>query len=63
MYWWETSYNDALAGNALNMFRSNYSVTPEMSFQHTSASAINPQTLDWMRQTSGMPALYEVQGL
>lgn len=63
MYWWETSYNDAQAENALNKFLSNYSITPEMSFQHTSASAINPQTLDWMRQTSTMPEPYTIQGL
>lgn len=63
MYWWETSYEEAMANNSLNLFLSNYSVTPEQSFQHTSISAINTQTLDWMRTTTVNPVMYELEGL
>ena len=63
MYWWETSYDEALANNALNLFLSNYSVTPEQSFQHTTYSAISATVLDWMRTTSSPGVAYEISGL
>lgn len=63
LYWWETSYNEAQENNSLNLFLSNYSYTPEMSFQHTTQSAIRVDVLDWMRQTSTEGAIYEVEGL
>jgi hypothetical protein len=63
MHWWETSYNEALENNSLNLFLSNYSITPEQSFQHTSTSAINAATMDWMRTTSGGGVAYEYEGL
>lgn len=63
MYWWETSYNEAVENNALNLFLSNYSVTPEQSFQHTSVSAVKTEILDWMRSTSLEGIAYEVEGL
>jgi len=63
LYWWESSYNEAMEKNSLNLFLSNYSITPEQSFQHTTISAINAVTLDWMRTTSGEGIAYEVEGL
>lgn len=63
MCWWETSYNEALESNSLNLFLSNYSITPEQSFQHTTTSAINASTLDWMRTTAGAGIAYEYVGL
>lgn len=63
LYWWESSYNEAMENNSLNLFLSNYSITPEQSFQHTTQSAINATTLDWMRTTSGAGIAYELEGL
>lgn len=63
MYWWETSYAEAVENNSLNLFLSNYSITPEQSFQHTTISAINASTLDWMRGTSSEGIAYELEGL
>lgn len=63
LYWWETSYSEAQENNSLNLFLSNYSITPEQSFQHTSASAINASTLDWMRTTALEGIAYEIEGL
>ena len=62
LYWWETSYNEAIENNSLNLFLSNYSISPEMSFQSTTVSAINPQTLEWMRNCTVEGAAYEVIG-
>lgn len=63
LYWWETSYSEALENNSLNLFLSNYSITPEMSFQSTTMSAINPATLDWMRTGTVDGIAYELEGL
>lgn len=63
LYWWESSYNEAMENNSLNLFLSNYSITPEQSFQHTSISAINVQTLDWMRTTAVEGIAYEMEGI
>lgn len=63
MYWWETSYNEACENNSLNLFLSNYSITPEQSFQHTTISAIKAETLDWMRTTAVDGIAYELEGL
>jgi hypothetical protein len=63
LYWWESSYNEAMENNSLNLFLSNYSYTPEMSFQHTTTSAINASVLDWMRSGTSMGISYELEGL
>lgn len=63
LFWWERSYSEALANNSLNLFLSNYSITPEMSFQHTTASALRVDVLDWMRGTAGVGIAYDVDGL
>lgn len=63
MYWWETSYAEAMENNSLNLFLSNYSITPQQSFQHTTISAINTATLDWMRTTATKGTAYSLEGL
>jgi hypothetical protein len=62
LYWWETSYNEALENNSLNLFLSNYSYTPEMSLQHTTTSAIRTDILSWMRDTALQGIAYDVDG-
>jgi hypothetical protein len=63
LYWWESMYNEALENNSLNLFLSNYSITPEQSFQSTTQSAVRSDILDWMRTTSTEGIAYEVDGL
>jgi hypothetical protein len=63
LYWWEGMYSEALENNSLNLFLSNYSITPEQSFQHTTTSAIRTDVLDWMRSTNVEGIAYEVDGL
>lgn len=63
MYWWETTYAEYLLNDSLNLFLSNYSITPEQSFQSTTRSAIRPDVLDWMRTTAGSGIAYEIEGV
>ncbi len=63
LYWWERSYTEAMENNSLNLFLSNYSITPEQSFQHTTQSAIRTEIADWMRSTTTSGAMYDVEGL
>lgn len=60
MMWWQTGYSEALENNSLNLFLSNYSNTPEQSFQSTTQSAIDPITLDWMRTSTRDGIAYEI---
>ena len=61
LYWWETSYMEALESNSLNKFLSNYAITPEQSYQHSSVSAVPAQILDWMRTTTKSGVMYELE--
>jgi len=63
MYWWEQQYRGALEGGRLNLFLSNYSITPQQSFQHTTVSAVSVDVLDWMRSTTRKGATYVMDGL
>lgn len=63
LFWWESSYNEALENNALNLFLSNYSCTPEQSFQATTISAVSPMVLDWLRNQTKEGVAYEMEGL
>jgi hypothetical protein len=63
LYWWESSYSEAIENNALNLFLSNYSCTPEQSFQATTQSAISPVVLDFMRSTTTEGVAFELEGL
>jgi hypothetical protein len=63
MMWWQTSYSEAIENNSLNLFLSNYSNTPEQSFQSTTISAIDPITLDFMRNSTKPGIPYIVEGL
>jgi hypothetical protein len=60
MMWWETSFSEAIENNSLNLFLSNYSNTPEQSFQSTTQSAIDTLTLDWMRTGTTQGIAYEI---
>ena len=60
MYWWESSYREAQENNSLNLFLSNYSVTPDQSFQHTTLSAFKAEVLDKLRMQVKRGAAYEV---
>ena len=60
LHWWEVNYTSAVENNSLNLFLSNYSITPEQSFQSTTMSAINPIVLDWMRTTATEGIAYEM---
>src|SRR6266705_4601269 len=62
LYWWESSFNEAMENNSLNLFLSNYSYTPQMSFQATTVSAIRTDILDWMRSTTIEGVAYEIEG-
>lgn len=63
LYWWESSYAEAMENNSLNMFLSNYSYTPEMSFQATTYSAVSPAILDWMRSCAVPGVPYDIEGM
>ena len=63
LYWYETSFSEALENNSLNLFLSNYSITPEQSFQSTTQSAINPNVLEWMRNGTIEGIGYELDGI
>jgi hypothetical protein len=52
LYWWETTREEfRIAGN-LNYFLTNYSATPEESFQHSGRSAFPIEYLEWARNHS-----------
>lgn len=61
LYWWESQREFHNSTNQLNVFYSNYSATPEESFQHVNQGGFPYKTIEWMRQSSltGMP--YEVR--
>lgn len=61
LYWWESSYAEAQESNSLNSWLSNYSVTPEQSFQHAGQSAFPLQLLDELRMRASNGIAYEVE--
>jgi hypothetical protein len=63
LYWYESSYKEAAENSALNLFLSNYSITPDQSFQHTTQSAVRVDVLDYMRSTTSEGIAYEMDGL
>lgn len=60
LYWWETTREFHRTSNQLNVFYSNYSATPEESFQHANSRGLPFATIEWMRQTSQLGMPYEV---
>jgi hypothetical protein len=61
--WWESNYTQALMNNSLNLFLSNYSITPEQSFQATTQAAIRQDVMDWLRTNAGGGIAYELEGI
>lgn len=59
LYWYETQYNAAREGRALNLFLVNYAATPDQSFQHASQGAFDSEMLAHMRKATVAPSLYQ----
>lgn len=60
LYWYETTRNEYQARNSLNIFFSNYANTPEESFQHSTRSAFDHETLEKLRMGARDGAAYQV---
>lgn len=60
LYWYETTRNEYQARNSLNIFFSNYAATPEESFQHSTRSAFDYETLERLRMGVRDGAAYQV---
>lgn len=63
LYWWETTRASYKDGGKLNFFYTNYSATPEESFQHSSVSAFSADFLENLRLTTGPGEAYEISRL
>lgn len=63
LYWWETTRTEYQASNALNIFFSNFASTPEISFQHTTRSAFNYETLEDLRLGAKEGTAYQVKDM
>lgn len=63
LYWYETTRNEYQARNSLNIFFSNYANTPEESFQHTTRSAFDYETLERLRMGARDGLAYQVAEL
>lgn len=57
LYWWEMTREEHRKSDKLNYFLTNYSATPEESFQHSTASAFGAEFLAEMRDRTrpGIP--------
>lgn len=60
LYWYESTRNEYQARNSLNLFFSNYANTPEESFQHTTRSAFDYETLERLRMGTRDGSAYQV---
>jgi hypothetical protein len=49
LYWWEITRQSYKDGGKLNFFYTNYSATPEESFQHSTVSAFAADFLEELR--------------
>lgn len=54
MYWWETQYMLNAQIGTLHIHFSNFPATPEQSFQHSAASALPIETIEWMRANADL---------
>lgn len=59
-YWWETTRAEYQRKDALALFLTNYSATPEESFQHTSASVFNSELIEHYRNQTVKGETYEI---
>lgn len=57
LFWWESEREMYRKDGDLHIFLTNYCATPEESFQHSTASALPIETIEWMRNQAlnGMP--------
>lgn len=58
-YWYESEYESSREGRSLNLFLTNYPITPEESFQHMARSAFDVELLDELRKGTRAPSMYE----
>lgn len=55
LYWWETTRQEYIESDSLNLFLTNYAATPEESFQHTGGSAFSVEVLEKLRDRAMGP--------
>lgn len=60
LYWWETTREEHRKSDNLNYFLTNYSATPEESFQHSGQSAFGAEFLAGLRDRANWPIPYEL---
>lgn len=60
LYWWETTRQSYKDGGKLNFFYTNYSATPEESFQHSTVSAFPADFLEDLRLRTHAGQTYEI---
>jgi hypothetical protein len=58
--WWEVTREEYRKSNRLNFFLTNWSATPEESFQHSTASAFDSELLADLRDRSREGTPYEI---
>src|SRR5215469_5733330 len=61
LYWWEQTRDEYKRGGKLNFFYTNYSATPEESFQHATVSAFSADFLEELRLTTRPGQAYEIR--
>lgn len=59
--WWEVTRDEHKRGGKLNFFYTNYSATPEESFQHSSVSAFPADFLEDLRMRTKAGDCYEIR--
>ena len=60
LYWWETTRESYRKGDKLNFFLTNFSATPEESFQHSTQSAFSAEFLAELRDRTRPGVPYEI---
>ena len=60
LYWWETTRQEYKDGGKLNYFHTNYSATPEESFQHSTISAFSAEFLEELRMRTRAGQAHEL---
>jgi hypothetical protein len=60
LYWWETTRDEYRQGGKLNFFYTNFSATPEESFQHSTVSAFPAEWLEEMRLRTKLGQTFEI---
>ncbi len=60
MYWWETERSAYQERGTLNIFLTNYSTTPEESFQFSGASTFSTEMLEEMRAKANWGMAFDI---